>query len=213
MEEQMKYKTVKIPGHPRSGSHWINRVIDLNFFNGKDYLRHYGGHPWGNEQRANKYLRQPKQAVIYTHRNIDDAVNSIYRMRHRFGLNRDDYDQFCTTPMIRMYNPNLKVVAIRDTINKKDRITEVDHLFARRNETVPEYIRKHVHSWRVHFNKPNFIMLSYDSLVDDFQGTMLRVAHFLGSDKTEFVDEQKRVGWREKQDNAWEKPGNSSSKE
>ena len=208
----MKYRTVKIPGHPRSGSHWINRVIDINFFNGKDYLRHYGGHPWGNEPRATKYLSQPKQAVIYTHRNVNDTVDSIYRMRHRFGLDEDDFEQFCITPMSKMYNAKLKVVAVRDTIKKTDHITEVDRLFARRTETVPMYIKKHVHSWREHLNKPNFIIVSYDSLVKDFHGTMLRVAHFLGSKKTEFKDEQKRVGWREKEDNAWEKPGNKTSK-
>lgn len=208
----MKYRTLKIPGHPRSGSHWINRVMDLNFFDGKDYLRHYGGHPWGNEHRARNYLSQSKQAVIYTFRNIDDTVNSIYRMRHRFGLDCDDYERFCSTPMRKMYNPRLKVEAIRDTMKKKDTITEVDRLLAQRSETVPEYITKHTNSWKQHLKRPNFMMLSYDDLVNDFQGTMLTVATFLGSNKwSEFVDEQKRVGWREKSDNAWEKPGNKTS--
>ena len=204
----MKYKTVMIPGHPRSGSHWINRLIDLNFFDGRDYLRHYGGHPWGNGPRATKYLQQKGQAVIYTYRNVDDAVNSIYRMRHRFGLDRDNYEAFCKTPMRQMFNRQLKVVAFRDTVKKQDKITQVDTLFAQRAETVPEYIRKHTNSWKVHLKKPNFMMLCYDDLVSDFQGTMLTVAQLLGSDKTTFVDEQKRVGWREKEDNAWKKPGN-----
>ena len=62
MEKQVKYKTVKLPGHPRSGSHWFNRLIDMNFFDGTDYLRHYGGHPWGNGPRAQQYLQEPTQA-------------------------------------------------------------------------------------------------------------------------------------------------------
>ncbi len=209
----MKYKTIKIPGHPRSGSHWINRIIDLNFFDGSDYLRHYGGHPWGNGRRAPIYLNAPKQAVIYTHRNIEDTVNSIYRMRHRFGLDQDDYEKFSTTPMKRMYNPRLKVDAVRDTIKKTDKITQVDRLLAQRTETVPEYIKKHIHSWREHINKSNFMFLYYDDLANNFEETMLRVAHFLGSNKTQFQDEQKRVGWREREDDAWEKPGNKTSKE
>jgi len=202
----MKYRTMKIPGHQRSGSHWINRLIDVNFFDGSDYLRHYGGHPWGDDRRVPIYLGTPNQAVIYTWRNLDDTVNSIYRMRHRFGLDRDDYKQFCTTPIRLMYNPSLHVVAYRDTVKTQDTITEVDRFLATRSETVPDYILNHKKSWEVHARRPNFMFVKYDDLVDDFRGGMLKIAQFLGSDKTEFVDEQRRVGWREKQDDAWQKP-------
>jgi hypothetical protein len=43
-------------------------------------------------------------------------------------------------------------------------------------------------------------------MAGDFDGTMLKIAKFLGSDKTEFIDENKRIGWRSKSDNAWTKP-------
>lgn len=201
----MKYKTVKVASHPRSGSHWVMRLIDMNFFDGKDYLKHYGGHPFGNEPRSKGYFK-PNQAVIYTWRTIDDAVRSIYKMRHRFGLDEDNYETFCVTPMKKMYNPNLKVVAVRDTLTGEDKFTDVDWLFRSREETPKEYIEKHRRSWQVHTDKPNFLAVCYDDLVVDFQGTMLRIAHFLGSNKTEFVDENRRVGWREKSDNGWQKP-------
>ena len=58
------------------------------------------------------------------------------------------------------------------------------------------------------FNLENFMFVCYDDLVEDFHGTMLKIAKFLGSDKTEFKDENARVGWRENADNKWTKPGN-----
>ena len=202
----MKYKTVKLPGHPRSGSHWFNRLIDINFFDGTDYLRHYGGHPFGDHPRAAKYLQTPGQAVIYTHRSVTCTTKSIYKMRHRFGLIEDDYEKFCNTPMKDMYNANGTADVIRDTMNERIEVVEVDALFRGRPETVPEYITKHKASWGRHVGKGNFMMVSYDDLATDFHETMLRIAHFLGSDKTEFIDENKRVGWRAKSDDAWQKP-------
>jgi len=201
----MKYKTVKVASHPRSGSHWIMRLIDMNFFDGTDYLRHYGGHPFGNEPRSLGYFK-PKQAVIYTYRNLDSTADSVYRMRHRFGLDQDDYEKFCATPMKDMYNTNLKVDTFRNTIKDTKYVDEVDWLFRSRTETVSEYMIKHKQSWMVHDGKPNFLTVSYDDLVSSFHGTMLNIAHFLGSDKTEFIDENKRVGWRAKSDDAWKKP-------
>lgn len=202
----MKYKTVRIPGHPRSGSHWINHLIDINFFDGSDYIRHYGGHPWGNEQRSLNYLSQPGQAVLYTYRNREDAVNSVYRMRHRFGLDRDNYEEFKNTPMRQMYNPNLKFEAVVNKINKTESVTQVDRLFALRTETIGKYLTAHKQSWKQHEGRANFMFVCYDELVSDFQGTMLKIAKFLGSDKTKFIDEENRVGWHEVQDNNWEKP-------
>jgi hypothetical protein len=206
----MKYNSVKVVSHPRSGSHWVMRLIDLNFFDGKNYLKHYGGHPFGHEMRARGYFKR-NQAVIYTCRNLDNTAKSIFRMRHRFGLNEDDYEKFLITPMRKMYNNKLKFEAIRDTLTDKIEVTEVDWLFRNRNETVKEYIQKHIDSWSMHVGKPNFIVLPYSSLVNGFENSMLAIAQFLGSNKTKFIDEQKRIGWREKQDNAWTKPGNNSS--
>lgn len=202
----MKYKTVKIPGHQRSGSHWINRLIDINFFNGSDYTRHYGGHPWGNEARANQYLNTKGQAVFYTHRNLEDAINSAYRIRHRLGLDEDDYEKFKTTPMKNMHNKNLKAEAIVNDAKNTRVVRTVDTLLEHRTETIGEYLSAHYNSWKVHEDKDNFMFICYDDLVNDFQGTMLKIAKFLGSNKTEFVDETKRVGWHEKEDNKWEKP-------
>lgn len=201
----MKYKTVKVASHPRSGSHWIMRLIDINFFNGRDYLQHYGGHPFGNEPRSLGYFK-PTQAVIYTHRNLDDTARSVYKMRHRFGLDEDNYEKFLATPMRDMYNKNLKVDTVRDTLTEKTNVDEVDWLFGSRPETVKEYMTAHKASWGRHIGKANFMMVSYDDLVSDFQGTMERIAYYLGSNKKEFVDEQKRVGWRAKSDDAWSKP-------
>lgn len=206
----MKYKTVKVASHPRSGSHWVMRLIDMNFFDGKDYLKHYGGHPFGNEPRAKGYFK-PAQAVFYTYRDLNETADSVFRMRHRFGLDEDDFEKFLITPIKKMYNKNLQVEAVRDTLDgKKMNVDEVDWLFRDRNETVIQYMQKHINSWRTHHSRRNFLMLSYNDLANDFDGTMLQVAQFLGSNKTKFVDEHQRVGWREKQDNAWKKPGTNS---
>jgi len=203
----MKYKTLKIAGHPRSGTHWINHLIDINFLSGDGYLQYYIGHLWGDTERALRYLQNPnQQAVIYIHRNVEDTIDSIYRMRHRFGLNEDNFEKFKTTPMREMFNPDIKVNAIVDNVKSKRCVSEVDTLFWLRKETVGEYINTHRESWMPHLNKPNFKIVSYDDMVDDFQKTMLDMSKFLGVNKTNFKDTDTRVGWREEADNTWIKP-------
>jgi hypothetical protein len=154
------------------------------------------------------YFR-PNQAVIYTYRDIEAVERSVFKMRHRFGLDEDDFDRFVVTPMARMYNRNLKAHAIRDTITERLNVKEVDWLFGQCNETVRQYMERHLASWMVlHADKKNFMMLKYDDLAHNFYWTMRKVAKFLGSNKTEFKDENRRVGWRAKGDNDWKKPGN-----
>jgi len=207
MVEVMKYKEIKIVGHQRSGSHWISRFIDINFFNGVGYLERYNVHLWGHSERSLRYLRNVNQvAVIYTYRNLDDTVDSIYRMRHRFGLDEDDFEKFKTTPMQEMFNPTIEVDAVVNDTKSEKHISDVDTSLSERQETVIEYINDNRESWLVHSDKPNFKMVNYDDMVNNFQETMLDIANFLGSNKVDFKDEYIRVGWMEKADHKWIKP-------
>jgi hypothetical protein len=148
-----------------------------------------------------------RYAVIYMQRNLEDTVRSIYELRSRFGLDEDDFEQFKRRRICDMYSKDIPVDVIRDTLTLYQRIRHVDGLLQSRSETVPEYINTHIASWMAHEGRRGFLGLKYEDLVNDFRGTMLGVAGLLGSNRTEFVDEPQRVGWRDPRDNAnWRKP-------
>jgi len=43
--------------------------------------------------------------------------------------------------------------------------------------------------------RDNVKLVKYDDLIGDFQGTMQDIADWLGSDRTEFEDIEKKIGW------------------
>lgn len=92
--------------YPRSGSHYLARLIDVNFFDGSNYLRHYGNHDIGLIVD-----RKPKTIKwIYIYRNVEDVIKSMFRIRGRFGLsNVDDFDKFKIMKMKDMVDINERV--------------------------------------------------------------------------------------------------------
>ena len=79
----------------------------------------------------------------------------------------------------------------------KEIITEVDTYLKGFNLTPEEYLNEHKLYW-LSIVKPNYMCIAYEDIVFDFEVTMYEIAKFLGSDKTEFIRETKRVGWYDK---------------
>lgn len=199
-------KTVTVSSHPRAGSHWLMRLIDINFFDGKDYLKHYGGHPFGDTSRVTNFLTKRNNLTVYISRNTIDTARSVFAMRNRFGLRENDFDTFITRPIASMYSRSGKASVIRDTIAIQETVSDIDYLFANRPENILEYIDLHKLTWDRHSCLPHFCHITYEGLVNDFNIEMTKLAHHFNPGQTEFIDENKRVGWRDAASNEWVKP-------
>ena len=185
----MKYKNVKVVGHPRSGSHYLAQLLNINFYHHHDYLTLYAGHSKGHIA----WLKQPSTAIIYIYRDNTDTIKSMFKLRDRFGLVAKDIKEFRTKRLSQMHNANIESKAIF----KGKIVTVVDRYLSTIHLTIDEYLDEHKSYWS---KKASFVV-KYDALLEPhFQPTMLAIADFLGSENGEFIRETKRIGWYDASD-------------
>jgi len=193
----MKYTKVRIISHPRSGSHYLAQLIDTNFFDGSNYLRHYGGHSYGRCNNASNNTGQ-----IYLWRNAEDTLKSLFNMRHRFGLDENNFEIFKNKNISEMYNPNLIVNVHVNNIHSDKTIHSVDDFMNRaptRTYTPIEFLKRHKQSWvSLTDSCPNLLIVNYDNLLNEFQTSMRQIAEFLGSEVSSFNQVNEKVGWTPK---------------
>ena len=191
----MKYHTAKVVGHPRSGSHYLAHILNINFFHRENHLALYAGH-----SKAHKiHLRSPGVAVFYTYRNNYDTICSMYKIRDRLGLKANSLEEFIQSKLSDMNDDNITSNAILNINGNKKVVTDVDHYMGEHDLTPEEYLLKHKAFW-LQISADNYMPIFYDLLIADFKGTMLNIAKFLGSDKTVFINETSRVGWYDSKD-------------
>lgn len=189
----MRNNKAKVVGHPRSGSHYFTHLIAINFFDGRDHLQYYGGHVSTKEHHIKT---NTTSRYFYIYRNIEDTMKSMFNMRKRFGLDEDSFEIFKERTMVDMFNPSLTVKILVNTGDKITVYTNVDSLFSRQNVTPSEYIAQHQKKWLEFVEKyENLMAVRYEDLIENFDDTMLKVAKYMGSDKTEFENTTDRIGW------------------
>jgi len=186
----MKYKTAKVIGHPRSGSHYLAQLLNINFFHLPTYLPLYAGH--GEHHR--KHLNSKNTAVFYIYRNNEDSIKSMFVMRNRLGLIAKDLEEFKKTKLSNMCSTNIKSEAVRNVPGQKEYINIVDTYLGQFKLTPEEYLNRHKNYW-IDIIKPNYLKISYDDLLADFPNMIKYIAEFLDSEKTEFIKETERIGW------------------
>lgn len=191
----MKYKTAKVIGHPRSGSHYLARLLNINFFHLSDYLPLYAGHSTAHIRHFN----DPNTAVFYIYRDNTNTITSMYTMRNRFGLVADSLEEFKNTRLCDMHNVNIKSKAIRNLGTRKEETTIVDTYLKRFDQTPEEYLNAHKKFW-LGLKHSNYYVVKYENLLYEFEHTMEMIAWFLESSKHEFVQEEERIGWYDKND-------------
>jgi len=190
----MRFKKILIQSHPRSGSHYFARLIDINFYNGGDYLQHYGSHV----APTSKYFNLCKTTGgFYLWRNTEDTIKSIYNMRHRFGLDEDDFNVFTKKTLSEMYTPNLLVNVAVNNVQKRRIDNTVNNMLSTYNVTAEQYILEHKKQWFEYCDShSNIMVICYDELKNDFNHTMSDVAKFIGSSKnTNFLNDREKIGW------------------
>lgn len=184
----MKYKTAKVISHPRAGSHYLAKLLNANFFHKDSYLELYAGHGSGHLQ----HLKSPSTAVFYIYRNSEDTIKSMFVLRDRFGLVADNIEEFKTKKLNEMHNKNISSNAV---FNGKS-VTDVDTYFSTIPLTIEEYLKEHREFWY----RPGLFVVNYQALIEDFQQSMGAIAFHLGSDRREFINVTKRVGWYDASD-------------
>jgi hypothetical protein len=193
----VKFSRIQIHCHPRSGSHYLAALIDLNFFDGSNYLRHYKKskpHRFGG-QVLREINNHPETAYVYIWRSFEPVSLSMYKMRKRFGLIEDDFDTFLDTKYSEMWRRAVPSRVKVNVLHRERVIRGSSSLFSRARLVPYEYWKMHIASWKKLEGKENVILVLYDNLLEHFQGTMLALAQALGSDKDTFLDIKEKVGW------------------
>ena len=73
------------------------------------------------------------------------------------------------------------------------------------HQTPEEYWRNHIKYWERQAELyDNILIVRYEDLLNDLQGSLSRIADFLGEDVKEFEDIETRVGWFNKNEK-WSK--------
>lgn len=189
----MKYKNAKVISHPRAGSHYFAKLLNKNFFHRDNYLELYAGHSSAHKQ----HLNAPSTVVFYIYRNDEDTLKSMYKLRDRLGLKTRNFETFLTSRLKDMNDRSIKSEAIFNNGKTKKIITAVDSYMGQFSVTPPEYLDIHKAFW-MEINRPNFLVVSYDSLINNFTEEMKLVAWFIESDKKEFKNIDQRIGWYDK---------------
>lgn len=189
----MNFKTAKVIGHPRSGSHYLAHLLNINFFCYPTYLPLYGGHSNSHKN----WLKDSSIAVFYIYRNNNSTIDSMYNLRNRFGLVADSIEEFKNSKLSDMHDKNIKSEAICNIQGNKQIVTDVDTYFKNINKTPEEFLNSHKEFW-LSENKNNFLSLRYEDLLNDFEHTMKLIAWFLNSEAINFIQEKERVGWYSK---------------
>ena len=118
----------------------------------------------------------------------------MFNLRNRFGLACSTLSAFERNKLSYMHSTKGWSEAVRNIDGNKEVVHDVDTALKNVDLTPGEYIYNHHVEW---LDKPNdnFHTVAYENLINNFEPTMLKIAKFLGSDKTEFLNESDRVGW------------------
>ena len=190
----MKYNIVQVCGHPRSGTHYIAALIHKNFFNKEgSYLECYGTHKIGSKMKIRSSV-----GYIYVWRNFKDLSESFYNMRHRFGVpNETSYKEFLRTKYSDIWTRDVGKFKIKINTGEEETFnTNVCNLVKNSQMTPSEYWLSHMKSWvKLSESFDNIFIVGYNEIRKYFEETMIEIADYLKSNKTEFVDVKEKVGW------------------
>ena len=188
----MKYKTINLASHQRTGSHYIAAIISTNFLNNRDYKKIHRGH------KLPHIIKHKNTAYIYTWREFEEVAKSIYTMRQSFGLNNvDSFESFLKNRYCDMWKPiKHPGINVIDLKGNKRQDPYISPGFRNNKYTPFEWWKFYHDSWAISEKEnKNVIKVSYNDLMTNFNKTMRVLAKKLGSPKKEFSNIEKQVGW------------------
>jgi len=186
----MKFNVAKVISHPRAGSHYLAWLLNINFFYKDNYLELYAGH--GKVHK--RYLKEKEVAVFYVYRDLDPTLLSIYTLRERFGLKCDSWEHFLNTKLRDLNSRKTTPKAYYDSGKDRVYVTDTDHYLGRFDLTPIEFLKEHKDYW-TNLRSSNYMVISYETLTNNFEEEMLKIAKFLGSDRKDFINTSRKIGW------------------
>jgi hypothetical protein len=187
-----RHTGVSCTGHPRSGTHYITALISTNFLNDTDYLKIYKNHELPN------IVQDKNVAYIHIWRDFDGTARSVFALKERFGLKTDSYENFLNRSYSAMWEPedNDNVLTNARSLSKIGQFYGLSTFFKNISMTPREFWKYYNELWfEKARNSPNIISVKYNDMLDDFIGTMSYLANWLGSDTTDFIPIEAKVGW------------------
>jgi len=187
----MIYNNIKITGHQRTGTHYIAALICLNFLDTKEYVKYYANHKMPSMAK-NKNI-----AYIYTWRDFDSTSKSVIKMRGRFGLQTDSYDEFLNTKYSVMWADTKYIpINVKDLYGNVVKTDKVSTYFRNIHKTPKEWWSLYYQKWDASAkSNSNIIRINYNDVMADFDKTLLELSVKLGSKIKIFEDIKERVGW------------------
>ena len=189
----MRFRDLEIHSHQRSGSHYIAALLCRNFLGTDDYLPYYKNHFIGNDVYK-RVWENPDVGYVYVWRSREDVLRSMWNFRARLGMSASSESAFSNYPANSLWRQgtcNARYVGPRDT----RATTGVSYYFRDVPVSLKQHWRLHKQFWEMLEVRDNVKLVKYDDLIGDFQGTMQDIADWLGSDRTEFEDIEKKIGW------------------
>lgn len=198
-----KYDKIQVCGHPRSGTHFAAALIDLNFFDGTGYLRHYKkphAHLLGNEALP-LITQKPNWLFIYVWRDLDAVLNSLFKARQRFGLRVNSADALRNSRYCDIWTKDREALGgeFKITINTKDRVRKkgsVFPYFRSIEHTAAGYWSMHIRSWEILTTScSNVMLIHYGTLISNVSLELARIGEQLEAMPRSYKKLDERVGW------------------
>lgn len=156
-----------VHSYPRSGTHYLRALLEENF----------GPAGWWRGDPHQLPVGLEEGEHFYIVRNFDDAAAS-FLARDR---NATELERFRNSSWKELFESG----ALLDSSRRREWIpSEYRHL------TPYEYWQLHTDSWR---NTDGVFVVAYEDLVGRFQETMLKIAKWLGSDRSTFTNVTKKA--------------------
>ena len=187
---------VSVYSHPRSGTHYVTALISTNFYDDDDYMKYCNGHqPFAGSPLNASFAKGQKKKFIYIHRRFDGVAKSIFILRNRFGLKVNSYDKFLNRTYKSMWSRRLNVDVKEETLTGKKYFSSVSNMFRGVDKTPEQYHKWHQAQWSQISGLPNIHLVSYDSLMSDFDAEMSKISKFLGKSNNKFKNIDRQIGW------------------
>lgn len=203
-----RFRKVQIKRFPRTGGNYVAALVELNFFSGSIAQAEHYYHCWASDDDFQEGAKRGRGAhtdpnvlvfhddvgYIMVRRRFKDVAKSLYKIRGKFGLiNVTSFEEFLAKPLDEMWSDKAESDAYNLDFPSKN--NSVSQIFKGDKRALEERYNDYCKAWDEYNDRDNFLTVHYEELLSNFQEEMLKIAKFLGSEKTEFENIERKVGW------------------
>ncbi|XP_060111880.1 sulfotransferase 2B1-like isoform X1 [Heteronotia binoei] len=164
--------------YPKSGTTWMQEILSLIYSNGEPTLSQsvpsWERVPWIEQKTAAEYLEnRPSPRLITSHLPPTVFPESFFASQAKAIYTVRDPRDVCVS----LYY----YAKMASFLEHKEDFGEFIETFAAGKILFGSWF-DHVKGWLTYRNRTNFLLLTYDDLLQNLQDTILRICQFLGKD-------------------------------